>query len=141
MRGKIVCDSSVIVKWLSSQGELWVEQANLILVDTREGKTDLFAPELAKYEVGNALLTSKKVPSTQVKISLATLYTLPLQFVSETEKQALYTYKLGEDFEITYYDASFVSLAKLLDATLITDNPKHQAKVKGVKVVALKNYQ
>lgn len=41
---------------------------------------------------------------------------------------------------ITYYDASFIALAKLENAQLVTDNPKHQGKTTEVKVIALQDY-
>lgn len=141
MKGKVVCDSSLIVKWISAQDELRLEQANQVLNDARENKIELLAPELAKYEVGNALLAGKRIKFTNVKISLATLYSLPIKFIPESSIQAETTYQFGEQSQITYYDASFISLAKQLDATLVTDNPKHQAKVKGVRVINLKDYQ
>lgn len=141
MKGTIVCDSSVIVKWISSQDELRLEQANKILNDAKDNKVQLFVPELAKYEVGNALLLSKKIPAKNIKISLTTLYSLPVKFVSESYSQAEETYEIGEKAKITYYDACFISLAKSLNAILVTDNPKHQARVKDVKVVALVNYK
>ena len=42
---------------------------------------------------------------------------------------------------MTYYDASFIALAKQEDAILVTDNPKHQTKISGVKVVPLGEYK
>lgn len=140
MKGKIVCDSSVIVKWLVSQNESYLAQANSILDDVSHGNVEIYAPELAKYEVGNTLLSGKQFSLQDAKISLTTLYSLPVKFIAESSIQAEETYSIGEKFNITYYDACFASLAKLLNAALVTGNPKHQAKVKGVKVVALKDY-
>ena len=141
MKGKIVCDSSVIVKWLTAQNEQRLRQANKILTDAQKGDIEIFAPELAKYEVGNTLLTGKRFPLKETRISLASFYSLPVKFVSESYTQSQETYEIGEKANITYYDACFISLAKLLNATLVTDNPKHQARVKNVKVIALENYK
>ena len=138
---KVVIDSSVIVKWLSEQDENYVVQANRVLDDVKEGQITLYAPELAKYETANALLTGKYVAPRDVKVSLVTLYSSPIQFSPETLELAQNTYKIAHESRITYYDASFVSLANSLNATLVTDNIKHQAKVKGVKVIALKDYK
>ena len=49
--------------------------------------------------------------------------------------------EIAESAGITYYDASFMALAKQEKATLVTDNPKHQRKIQGIKVIALKNYR
>jgi predicted nucleic acid-binding protein len=141
LKGKIVCDSSVIVKWVSKEGEDNLEQADQVLKDCQEKKTELFAPELAKYEVANALLLGKELPTSQASISLGTVYSLPIEFIPEDFEQALNSYQFAQKFGITYYDASFVSLAELLDATLVTDDPKHQARIESVTVLPLKDYK
>ncbi len=141
MRGKIVCDSSVIVKWISSEGENYLEKADQIIKDRQDDKTELFAPELAKYEVANAILLGKQLSPPQAMISLGTVHSLPIQFIPDNIDLAQRSYQFAHKFGITYYDASFVSVAEFLDATLVTDNPKHQAKVKEVKVLPLKDYK
>ncbi len=50
------------------------------------------------------------------------------------------TYKIGQELNITYYDASFLSVAQQLGASLVTDNIKHQGKSTKVKVIPLKDY-
>lgn len=42
---------------------------------------------------------------------------------------------------LSNYDASFAALAKRENAVLVTDNPKNQVKIKGVKVVPLEKYK
>ncbi|PIR61131.1 MAG: PIN domain nuclease [Candidatus Pacebacteria bacterium CG10_big_fil_rev_8_21_14_0_10_45_6] len=135
----IVVDSSVVVKWFNQTNEKFLDQADKLLEDAQFGSIKLFAPELLRYEVGNALLY-KKLSISQTNEVLATLHQLPITFVAESETLAKQTYKIARSAEITYYDASFVALAKQERATLITDNPKHQMKVKSAKVIALENY-
>ena len=135
----LVVDSSVIVKWLNKTKEQNIEQADKILTQAREGDTELFAPELAKYEVGNVLIT-KRVSSNDAMISLATLYSLPITFITESEDLSKQTYILAARLGITYYDASFMSLAKQQDAVLVTENIKHQAKSEKIKVTHIKDY-
>ncbi|OGJ22309.1 MAG: hypothetical protein A2804_02020 [Candidatus Pacebacteria bacterium RIFCSPHIGHO2_01_FULL_46_10] len=135
-----VVDSSVIVKWINSEDEKWLDNADHILEDVKKKGITLIAPELAKYEVGNVLLRKKMEPS-QAKSSLATVYALPIQFISQDEEQARHTMDIAQQHNITFYDASFLSLAQKTNAVIITDNPKHQQKkVLGVKVVALAEY-
>jgi len=143
---KLVPDSSVIVKWVSQDNELYLQQANRILQDVQKGDVSLLTPELAKYEVGNALL-KKGLTSSQAFHSLGTVSSLPIQFVTETHELAALTYQMAYDLRLagdkkfTYYDAAFTALAKQEGAVLITDNPKHQAKVSGIKVVPLEKYK
>lgn len=141
MLPRIVVDSSVILKWLYRADEKYLEQADKILQDGYTDKIFILAPELAKYEVGNVLLAAKKLEVGKAKEVFDIFYSLPVQFIAETLGHAEETYAVGSKSGITYYDASFVALAKKEGAILITDNPKHQQKFPGVKVVSLKDYQ
>lgn len=137
---KVVVDSSVIVKWLHEE-DPYFDHADKIIEDVKNGKIILFAPELAKYEVGNALLFSKKVSPDEAKDLLESFYLLPIQFVVQSEKNANSTYKIAYDTHITYYDASFIALAKQENAILVTDNIKHQGKALAIKVIPLAKYK
>lgn len=137
---RIVVDSSVIVKWLNSQDEKFLKQADEILKDCEIGKVVLCSPELAKYEVGNAILY-KKLDNPLAKSSLSTLYSLPIIFYPLNEEDALVTEEIAVKNKITYYDAVFVNLAEKIGGTLVTDNPKHQSQIKGMRVISLKNYK
>ncbi len=136
----LVIDTSVFVKWLNQEGEKDLEKADKILQDVKSGQVELIAPELLKYEIGNVLLKGKQLVPSQAYVSLATIYSIPINFIIESEKLAQETYKLAHDLEITYYDAAFISLAQEYDAILVTDNIKHQGKTKKVKVVCLRDY-
>jgi predicted nucleic acid-binding protein len=139
MRTTIV-DTSVIVKWLSSDNENYLEQADLLIQDVQNAKVELYAPELAKYEVGNVLFFSKKLTPDQAAILLKRLANLPIKFIPEFPDQAEETYNLAFNLGITYYDATFLSLAKIYNAVLITDNTKHQGKATNIPVFAIKDY-
>lgn len=136
----IVVDSSVLVKWLHQKDELYLEQADQLLNEAQSGETTLLAPELAKYEVGNALLFGKKLSLDEANSIFSSFYLFPIQFIPESKDLANETYKIAQEVGTTYYDASFMSLAKQYNATLVTDNIKHQGKDSNTKVVALKDY-
>lgn len=140
MPKKIVVDTSVIIKWLNTDNEKGLEQSDKLLQKTRGGEIELFAPELAKYEVGNVLLKCKQLTPVQTKISLATVYALPITYVADSKESAEETYLLAHNLGITYYDASFMTLAKQNGAILVTENIKHQAKSEGIKVISIKDY-
>ncbi|OGG91917.1 hypothetical protein A3H16_02715 [Candidatus Kaiserbacteria bacterium RIFCSPLOWO2_12_FULL_53_8] len=136
----IVVDSSVMVKWCSEQDEQHLEQASLLLKQCAEGIISIAIPELAHYEVGNALLKGKGLSINAMGKALSFLYDLPLISVPESLELAEQTYRIAVEDEISYYDASFLSLALLLRAPLITENVKHQGKAKQVKVIPLSSY-
>lgn len=125
---KYVLDSSILVKWFSE--EEGSEEADKFLESLERKEIQIFLPELVKYELGNALLKGKELSYSQAKNALKIFYELPLTFVAETLDLAKLTYKLAQKFSLTYYDASFLALAKSQKATLITANPKHQPKIK-----------
>jgi predicted nucleic acid-binding protein len=137
---KVVVDTSVIVKFLNTKAEKYISEANEILLDTRKGKISLVAPELSRYEIGNALLNKKlDMPFAQDALELA--YNLPIQFIKETYRLAYQTYKISITANITYYDASFIALAKQENAVLVTDNLKHQGKLSDITVIPLSKYK
>lgn len=139
---KVVIDSSVTVKWLNQKDEKNLQQAeHLFLKAVKDNAIQLLAPELTKYEVGNVLSVAKKLEDKLLSESLRFFYSIPIKFIKDSLELSQITTKIVKDYNITYYDAAFLSVAKQEEATLITDNPRHQAKIKGVKVVALKDYK
>jgi predicted nucleic acid-binding protein len=139
-QGTVVVDTSVIVKWLSQDNEDHIEQADKIIKDAHLDKIIIIAPELAKYEVGNVLLFGKHLSFEQARTVLAQLYKLPISFVEDTAVLAEATFKLAARAKVTYYDASFMALAKQYDAMLVTDNMKHQGRLNEVRVKAIEDY-
>lgn len=140
MSKSIVVDTSVIIKWLSQDNEQFIEQANNILKDVQNGTSSLIAPELAKYEVGNVLIFGKHLSQAQSSIVLTQFYKLPIAYIEDSEVLSKETVKIATDNGITYYDASFMALAKQNDFPLVTDNLKHPGKAKGIRVIELKDY-
>ena len=139
---KLVLDSSVLVKWVTSNNEELVKEARDILRFTQKQKVKIFVPELTKFEVGNALW-KKDIVYSEAAFDLELFYHFPIEFVSWNKELAKRTLAIAIHEKITYYDASFIALAEDLKATLVTDNPKHQKKslASKIKVVALKEYK
>lgn len=135
-----VVDSSVIVKWISTEGEILIKQADALLQKSQSKSYTLLASELARYEVGNAIL--RKAFSLPQKIAcLENLSALPLQYVRLSSQDAIAALELAQKYKITYYDTVFIVLAKNFSCPLITDNPKHQKRVEDVKVIPLATYK
>ena|SRR5258708_1564955 len=140
MNSKIVVDTSVLVKWLNQTNENDIDKADQLMQSALKGDIQLFAPELAKYELGNVLLKGKQLTPQEAYISLGTAYALPINFIPESETLAKDTYNLAFNLGITYYDASFISLAKQNKAILVTENIKHQGKSVEITVKSLRDY-
>ncbi len=137
----LVIDTSVFVKWINKNREENLEIADKILQDVKAGQIELIAPELVKYEVGNVLLKGKQLTPQQAYISIGTAYSIPVTFIPESEESARETFSLAYEHGVTYYDASFLSLAKQYNAILVTDNIKDQSKKADIQVISLKDYQ
>ncbi|OGH12066.1 MAG: hypothetical protein A2857_00940 [Candidatus Levybacteria bacterium RIFCSPHIGHO2_01_FULL_36_15] len=136
----LVIDTSVFIKWLNKNNEQSLDKADKILQEVKAGQSEILVPELIKYEIGNVLLKGKKLMPNQAYILLGTAYSLPVTFITESEQQAKKTYTLAHKLDITYYDATFLTLAKRYNATLITENIKDQRKIPDIKVLPLKDY-
>ncbi len=136
----LVVDTSVIIKWLNQDDEKYLDQANQLLRDVQSQKVEIFAPDLAKYEVSNALLKGKKLTPRQYAVVNPVFLSLPIIYVHETAALSQSCYSLAHKFDLTYSDAAFLAVADRLESTLITDNVKHQCKCSSVKVVELKDY-
>jgi predicted nucleic acid-binding protein len=140
MAKTVVVDTSVTIKWLSKDNEGYTEQADRLLDDALAGRVTLLAPTLNKFEVGNVLLFSKKLSIKRAEEALDFYYSLPISFIDESNELAKETFKFASSLGVTYYDAAFISLAKQYNATLVTDNFKHQGKSKSIKVKTLSDY-
>ena len=140
MNSKVVVDTSILVKWLNQTNEKDIDKADQLMNSALTGDIQLFAPELAKYELGNVLLKGKKLTPSEAYISLGTAYALPINFIPESEALSKDTYNTAFELGITYYDASFISLAKQNDAILVTENLKHQGRSVDIKVKSLNEY-
>lgn len=138
----LVIDSSVAFKWISSQNENWLAQSDRIMKDCQAGRLELYAPELSKFELGNALL-KKNISLPETKISLASFYRVPVKFMVWDLDFSQETVEVAKQLKITFYDASFLVLARKLNCSLVTDNPKHQKfSHPGLpKVISLKDYR
>lgn len=136
----LVVDSSVVIKWLNHIDENHVQQAQILLDHIQIGSVTVIVPELVKYEVGNALLKGKQLRIPEAEDALDAFSKLPLHFVSISFDELINIYEIADDLAITFYDATFIALAKNYRATLVTANPKHQKRFPGINVILLKDY-
>lgn len=137
---KFVLDTSVIVKWLNKNHEDNIEQADRILRDTQLGKAVLYAPEMAKIEVGNVLFFNKKLTQSEAKIPLNLLYDLPIEFVPLSTQLSKDSYAIASAYVINYSESVFLALSEQERAVLVTESVNKNALETGAKILALKYY-
>ena len=116
----LVLDASVAVKWFNV--EPLREKALIIRDRYVNGEIELIAPDLLYYEVANALRYNPRFGIEEVKSALKALEDLSIityDFEGELREKAV---ELAYRFGITIYDAAYVALAVIRDASLYTAN-------------------
>lgn len=130
-----VLDSSVIIKWFSEEEDtdiaLTLREAHI------EGTAIITVPDLVLYEVANALRYNENLQERDVIEAIESLIKLGIEVVVPTKEMIAEAVSLAFKQNITFYDACFVALAKILQFTCITaDNDLYQ-KVKSLGRVCL----
>ena len=135
-----VLDSSVLVKWFSPYNEDHRNKALSLLDLYKDGKIDLFIPELAIYEVSNALRYNKNFNESEVIDILKFFMNLELSTVNLTRDIISKSLEISYEDNITVYDAIFIGLSNALKIPLITANPKHFKSKTGRNIILLQEF-
>lgn len=126
---KYILDASSIYK-IAEANKLNIAESSITL-------------DLAKYELGNAVLTDftvlKRLDEAKANTLIMFLYelldTIKQVKISEAEK----VLKLASELKLSFYDASYAYCAKASNLTLITEDEKLKRKIKGhIKVISVK---
>ena len=115
-------DASVAFKWLvPDAAEEDVPAAKALLVNHMEGRAKIIIPSLLYYEVGNILLFGRSRPPLEDALeALTDLFSIPLEVIPPTLAGANATLQLASLRGLSYYDATYVALAEMVDCPLIT---------------------
>lgn len=136
IRLKLVLDASVLVKWFAE--EIGHDHALLLRDQFLRQEVSIAIPDLALYEVANALRYKPKVTTEIVEQATTALFRFQLDiYAANTEllREAIY-FSFKE--KLTVYDALYLALAKHLGATLVTaDTALAKAAVRHVPVKPL----
>ena len=103
-----------------------------------EGRIEIAVPDLLYYEVANILLSGKSRPPFEEAIeALEDLFSVPLVVVTPRPEDAEGTLRLATEYGLSYYDASYVALARTLECTLITADERLVRRTRGAAYVRL----
>jgi predicted nucleic acid-binding protein len=123
MAAKIVVDS-VFIKWIKTKDEQLLEEARRLLRQVEAKPLDVHVPALLLYEVGNILLLKTDLDAGRLNQTVENLEALPFIVAPPATPLLKCAAQVGKQFDLTFYDASFLALAVELDCPLITaDNP------------------
>lgn len=121
---RYVLDCSVAAKWYL-QDEEQADRAQLIQGRFIEGKIELHAPELLKYELGNALSRAQRASRPRIsraegEHAFAHFLKLGIVF-HELDAAALgAAFHFANRFHRNFYDSSYLWLADHLDCSWLT---------------------
>lgn len=126
-----VVDSSVVFKWYRQPGdEDYVPQAVSVFERHLQGDIEIHVPDLLFYELGNILWLKETLVSKDALAILRETFALALQIHVIDLPLSEEAFRFARKHDITFYDASFVALSYLLDASFITADKKLFAKIK-----------
>ena len=131
----MILDSSVIFKWFFD--EEGTDRALAILQDIQKEKISMFAPRLLFYEIGNSLLYHKPFTEDKIKYASKILEELSFSFYDFTFQEWNTIIDEAHHYNISFYDYSYLFLAKQLNTQLITADTKLFKKNKNLGFVKL----
>jgi len=130
-RQTLVRDASVGVKWFSVRNEPGLAQALALRDGHLAGDIHIAVPHLFCYEVINALVHKKSIPTEEVSSASEDLFSLGLAIVPVTAEAMTVSATLARECRITIYDA----------CSLVTASPRHQGPALGCKVIPLEEWR
>jgi len=129
----LVLDTSVILKWFLEEN--YSDIAVKIRKEFYEEIHEIVEPDLLLYEFVNVLRYNPIYTKEDVEMAIDSLIETNFNIVLPTVKMLKDALHLAKKYDITIYDAVFISLAKLINAIFITADEKLYKKVKELKFV------
>ena len=123
---EIVLDSSVVVKWFSTETKS--VEALKLLDSYLQGTVELTISEILICEVGNALRYKPDYDTQIWKTALAQLFNLHMNLTHLTQDLITRTGEIAYDGKITFYDALPVAIAEDKKTICITADEETQYK-------------
>ncbi len=128
---EIVLDSSVVVKWFSTETKS--VEALKFLDSYIQGSIELTIPEVLFCEVGNALRYKPDYDTQKWKTALAQLFNLRMKVTHLTEDLITRTGEIAYDGKVTFYDALPVAIAEYRKTVCVTADEETQYKKLQIK--------
>ena len=133
-----VVDTSVAFKWSRQEGEEeHVDRALAVLNDHLAGRLEIHAPDLLVYELGNILSLKESAASQKPVAVLKNTLLLGMTIHPIDLPLAEAAFTIAREYRVTFYDASFLALSRLLDCPLVTADNKLYAKARSFPKLTL----
>ena len=132
----IVLDTSVIFKWSrQTDEEPFVPQALHLLDQHLRREAQIHVPSLMFYELGNTIKQKRRLLPEDGENILLNIFTFGLAVYDIDPISAVQTYKMAAAYDLTFYDAAFVTLADEKNCPLITADQKLCKKLRSLRFV------
>jgi len=116
----LLVDTSVLIKWLHTEGEADLAAARALRQEHVSGQIDAHILDLAMYEVGNVLIRALRWEPADAADQLDDLDTIvgpPLVMTADWRRQAA---ELAHTHGLSFYDASWAGTASRLNVPLVS---------------------
>jgi len=124
---ELVLDASVAIKWfIKEDGD---GRAKRLLKSLKSGSLEVYVPQIFFFEIGNVVSLHTEIPIESTNRFLEALFSIGLKTENVTEEYLEDVIKTSRHNRISAYDASYVTLARLLNTDLITADKKLKEKV------------
>lgn len=134
----LVIDASVILKVVLTENEADQQVAIAIIKRFQQNKLTIRLPIFWTFEVGNILIRKTEQFEADYKSTLD----LDFQTQSFSNEELIQIGIFAKNFKISYYDAAYHFLAKLLNSTFVTADEKYFNKTKEIgNIVLLKDFK
>ncbi|MGH2350384.1 MAG: type II toxin-antitoxin system VapC family toxin [Chloroflexota bacterium] len=129
----LVVDASVAAKW-HLKGEVYNDQAQLLLARLSRGETALAAPSQIRFEVPSAITAATLGAASRLSVeegqrAITEFLSLPL-VTYDGPDLILDAYTLVHQYGIALYDALYFALAQQLDVRLITADRRLHRRIR-----------
>ena len=121
---RIVADASVIIKFFIN--ELYSKQARSLMEVFVRKEIELLEPPLLLYEVINGVRYSraKKFTESEIKVIIESMVNFDFKWLDINGEIAYLATEISLRYNVSFYDASYVALAKAMGADLYTADNK-----------------
>jgi len=127
---KLILDANVIAKWFIEEEN--TDKAIEIRDQFVKGKLTIVEPTLLIYELGNVFWKHPAKSPEDVELDFKALFDLGIEFLDIAKPEVLGTiHETARSLGITFYDATYVTVAMKEGCTLITADEELQKKVRG----------
>jgi len=131
----MLIDASVILKWFLDEDDS--DKAKVIKDGHISGDFTVVIPDIAIYEIGNALRYASEFSIDDVNRSIEELYELSLDIIAPLPDICNVATEIAYQNNITFYDAFYIALAKELELQFFTADAKLYEKTKHLPFVKL----